>query len=240
MSNGVYFGRIGLVLFAAIAFPPSAALAKDFVSNPYGFQIALPPGYREQHSDVVNIIAEFVEPQSDTGEAPLTIDIRHTGTNYNPADKAAIPDLPGEKILASTSETRHWRDLELPAVRQETAAASASDRYVVYSIVFPVADEGVNVVVRGQKSREREVARVFDNCVGQFINLKPYVAVTANGQPVDEAHPIERLLSNVLLPVVTSAIVAFWIIRVRKARSKAAAARALPSVVDSHDVQASG
>jgi hypothetical protein len=239
MSDGVNFGRIGFVLFAVVAFLPPAARAKDFVSNPYGFQIALPPGYREQHSDVANVNAEFIEPQSDSGEAPIMIDIRHTGKNYNPADKAAIPDLPHQKSSTSTSETRHWRDLELPAIRQETAA-SESDRHVSYSIVFPLADEGVNIVVQGQKSREREVARVFDNCIQQFVNLKPYVAVTANGQPVDEAHPIERLFSNVLLPVVTSAIVAFWIIRVRKARSKAAAATALRSVVDPHDVPTPG
>ena len=42
--------------------------AKDFVSNPYGFQISLPPGFREQRADVVNIVAEFIEPQSDSGE----------------------------------------------------------------------------------------------------------------------------------------------------------------------------
>jgi hypothetical protein len=239
MSNGVCFGRIGFAFFAAIAFLPTAVRGKDFISNPYGFQIALPPGYREQHSEVVNIIAEFIEPQSDTGEAPITIDIRHTGPNYNPAEKAAIPDLPRQKSSTSTSETRHWKDLELPAIRQETAA-SANDRHVVYSIVFPLADEGVNLVVHGQKSRAKEVARVFDNCVQQFVNLKPYVAVTANGQPVDEAHPIERLFSNVLLPVVTSAVVAFVIFRIRKARSRAATSTAPQSVVDSHDVPTPG
>jgi hypothetical protein len=222
MSNGVSFGRIGFALFAVVAFLPSAVRAKDFVSNPYGFQISLPPGFREQRADVVNIIAEFIEPQSDSGETPITIDIRHTGKNYNPADKTAIPDLPRQNISTSTSQTRQWRDLELPALRQETAA-SASEPYVIYAIVFPLTDEGVNVVVHGQKSREKEVAKVFDSCVQQFINLKPYVAVAANGLPVEQAHPIDRLLSNVLLPVVTSAVVIFWIIRVRKARSKAEA-----------------
>jgi hypothetical protein len=221
MSNGVSFGRIGFALFAVVAVLPSAVRAKDFVSNPYGFQISLPPGFREQRADVVNIVAEFIEPQSDTGEAPITIDIRHTGKNYNPADKVAIPDLPRQKTSASTSEKRRWRDLELLAIRQETAA-SASEPFVIYAIVFPLTDEGVNIVVQGQKSREKEVARIFDNCIQQFVNLKPYVAVTADGQPVEQAHSIDRVLANVLLPVVTSAVVVFWIIRVRKARSKAA------------------
>jgi hypothetical protein len=220
MSNGVSFGRIGFALFAVVAILP-AVRAKDFVSKPYGFQISLPPGFREQRADVANLVAEFIEPQSDSGEVPITIDIRHTGKNYNPADKAAIPDLPRQKSSASTSEKRNWKDLELLAIRQETAA-SASDRFVIYAIVFPLTDEGVNVVVQGQKSREREVARVFDSCIQQFINIKPYVAVDTNGQPVEQAQAFDRLLSNVLLPVVTGAVVVFWIIRVRKARAKAA------------------
>jgi hypothetical protein len=239
MSNGVNFGRIGFGLFVVSAFLPPVVRAKDFISSPYGFQIALPPGFREQHSDVVNVIAEFVEPLSDNGEAPITIAIRHTGKNYNPGDKTAIAELPRQKNAVSSSEKRQWKDLELLAIRQETATP-ASDRYVVYSIVFPIVDEAVNLVVQGQKSREKEVARVFDSCVGQFVNLKPYVAVTADGQLVEQVPPIERLLANVLLPVVTSAVVAFWIIRVRKARSKAAVATASQSGVDSHDVQTFG
>lgn len=221
MSNGVNLGRIGFALFAVISFLPPAVHAKDFISNPFGFQIALPPGFREQHSDGVNIIAEFVEPQSDTGEAPITIHIRHTGPNYNPADKAAIPDLPRQKNSVSTSEKRQWKDLELLALRQEDAA-SASDRYVCYSIVFPINDDGINLIVQGQKSREKEVARVFDNCVQQFVNLRPYVAVGANGQPIEQVHTTERVLANVVLPVVTLAIALIWIVKLRKARSKAA------------------
>jgi hypothetical protein len=221
MSNGVNFGRIGFALFALVAFLSPAVRAKDFVSNPYGFQISLPPGFREQRADVVNIVAEFIEPQSDAGEIPITIDIRHTGKNYNPADKTAIPDLPRQKSSASTSEKRRWRDLELLAIRQESAAA-ASEPFVIYAIVFPLRDEGVNVVVQGQKSREKEVARVFDSCVQQFINLKPYVAVGADGQPVEQANTIDRLISNVLLPVVTGVVVIFFLVRIRKAHSKAA------------------
>ena len=60
---------------------------------------------------------------------------------------------------------------------------------MIYAIVFPLADEGVNVVVQGQKSREKEVVRVFDSCIQQFINLKPYVAVDVDGQPVEQARP---------------------------------------------------
>ena len=225
MANGVNFGRIGFALLVVVAFLPPVVRAKDFVSNPYGFQISLPPGFREQRADVVNIVAEFIEPQSDSGETPITIVIRHTGKNYNPADKAAIPDLPRQKSSASTSEKRHWKDLELLAIRQDTAA-SASEPFVIYAIVFPLTDEGINVVVQGQKSREKEVARVFDSCVQQFINLKPYVAVTADGQPVEQTHAIDRLISNVLLPVVTGAVVVFWIVRLRKARSKAASSAA--------------
>jgi hypothetical protein len=239
MSSGVSFGRFGFALFAVVTFLPPAVRAKDFVSNPYGFQISLPPGFREQRADVVNIIAEFIEPQSNSEEIPITIDIRHTGKNYNPADKAAIPDLPRQKSSASTSEKRNWRDLELLAIRQETAASS-SDRFVIYAIVFPITGEGVNVVVQGPKSRERDVVRVFDSCVGQFVNLKPYVAVTADGQPVADTSAIDRLLSNVLLPVVTSAVIAFLIYRVRKARSKAATPTVPQGVVDSHDVRTSG
>jgi hypothetical protein len=225
MSNGVNFRRVGFALFAVVAVLTPVVRAKDFVSNPYGFQISLPPGYREQRADVVNIVAEFIEPQSDSGETPITIDIRHTGKNYNPADKVAIPDLPRQKSSASTSEKRHWKDLDLLVIRQETAA-SASGPFVIYAIVFPLADQGVNVVVEGQKTREKEVARIFDSCVQQFINLKPYVAVTADGQPIKQNHPIDRLISNVLLPVVTGAVIVFVIVRVRKARSKAAASAA--------------
>jgi hypothetical protein len=223
MSNGVNFGRIGFALFAVAVFLPSTVRARDFVSNPYGFQISLPPGFREQRADVVNIVAEFIEPQSDAGEIPITIDIRHTGKNYNPADKTAIPDLPREKSSGSTSEKRRWKDLELLAIRQETAA-SANEPFVIYAIVFPLRDEGVNVVVQGQKSREREVARVFDSCIQQFINLKPYVAVGADGQPIEQASSIDRLISNVLLPVLTGVVVIFFLVRVRKRRSKAVAA----------------
>jgi hypothetical protein len=225
MSKGVGFGRIGFALFAVVAFLPPVARAKDFVSNPYGFQISLPPGFREQRADVVNIVAEFVEPRSDTGEVPITIDIRHTGKNYNPADKAAIPDLPRQKSSASTSEKRRWKDLELLTIRQETAA-SGSEPFVVYAIVFPLADEGINVVVQGQKSRDKEVARVFDSCVQQFINMKHYVAVTAEGQPTEQVDAIDRLISNVVLPVVTGIVVIFFLVRLRKTRSKVAAPEA--------------
>src|SRR5205823_60392 len=117
-------------------------------------------------------------------------------------------------------------DLELLAIRQE-AVRSASDRYVCYSIVFPLNDDGINLVVQGQKSREKEVARVFDNCIQQFVNLKPYVAVAANGQPIEEINALERVLANVVLPVVTGAIALIWIMKVRKARSKATQSAAL-------------
>jgi hypothetical protein len=219
MANSLNLRRIGVALLVFFGFLPIAH-AKDFVSNEYGFQIALPPGYREKHADVVNLIAEFIEPQSGDEVPPITIDFRHTGPNYNAADKTAIPDLPRQKSSTSTSEKRRWRDLELLAIRHE-AARSASDPYVFYSIVFPITGDGVNLVVEGQKSREKEVARVFDNCVQQFVNLKPYVAVGANGQSVEQPHPIERVFANVVLPVVTGAIALIWIVRVRKARLKA-------------------
>jgi|tagenome__1003787_1003787.scaffolds.fasta_scaffold20542375_2 hypothetical protein len=238
MSSGVNCGRIGIALFAVLSFLPTGIRAKDFISNPFGFQISLPPGYREQHSDVVNLIAEFIEPQSNTGEAPITIDIRHTGKNFNPADKTAIPDLPRQKSSTSTSEKRQWRDLELPVIRQESAP-SASDRYVYYSIVFPLNDDGINLIVQGQKEREKDVARVFDNCVQQFVNLKPYVAVAANGQPV-EVHTMERILANVVLPVVTGAIALIWIVKVRKARSRAATLAVPQAAIDLHDVRTPG
>jgi hypothetical protein len=238
MSNGVNCRRIGFALFAAIAFLPSAVRAKEFVSNPYGFQMTLPPGFREQRADVVNIVAEFIEPQSEAGEVPITIDIRHTGKNYNPADKATIPDLPRQKSSASTSEKRRWKDLELLTIRQE-AAVSGSEPFVIYAIVFPLADEGINVVVQGQKSREKEVVRVFDGCVQQFINLKQYVAVTAEGQPAEQVGGIERLISNVLLPVVTGIVVLFFLVRIRKGQSKAASPTA-QEAVDPHDVRTSG
>jgi hypothetical protein len=219
MANSLCFRRIGLALFAAVTFLPPAVRAKEFVSNQYGFQISLPPGFREQRADVVNIIAEFIEPQSDIGVSPIIIGIGHTGSNYNPADNASSTKPSDQKGSTSSLDTRQWKDLKLQVIRQELAVSS-SDMDVKYAIVFPLADEGVVVRVQGQKSREKEVVKVFDSCIRQFVNLKPYVAVSGNAKSGDIAHKILQVLTNVLLVVVTGAIVLFWIARVRKARFK--------------------
>jgi len=109
--------------------------------------------------------------------------------------------------------------LKLRVVRQELAVSSG-DMDVNYAIVFPLADEGIVVRVRGQKSREKEVVKVFDNCIRQFVNTKPYVPVLGDATSGGVVQKILHVLTNVLLPVVTGAIVLFWIARVRKARFK--------------------
>src|SRR4051812_23541906 len=142
MANSLNFRRIGLALFALITCLPSAARAKELTSNQYGFQLSLPPGFREQHADVLNIIAEYVEPKSDSGGYPITIDIRHTGPKYNPADKTQTYYLPRQKGWTSTLETRRWKDMDLQVIRQEITVSS-TQVYVSYTIVFPLTDEGV-------------------------------------------------------------------------------------------------
>src|SRR4051812_22888433 len=97
MANSLSFRRIAFAFFAVTTFLPQTICAKEFVSNKYGFQITLPPGFREQRADAVNIIAEFIEPQSEGGGYPITIDIRHTGSNYNPSAKADAPNAPPQK-----------------------------------------------------------------------------------------------------------------------------------------------
>jgi hypothetical protein len=104
-------------------------------------------------------------------------------------------------------------------MRQEIAVSS-TDMYVSYTIVFPLVGEGVILVVQGKKDREKEVVKVFDNCIRQFVNMKPYSAVSAIGVG-EETHSIFQVAANVFFPVVTGAIVIFWIMKVRKARSKA-------------------
>jgi hypothetical protein len=220
MADSLCFRRIGLALFAVITFLLPAVRAKEFTSNQYGFQISLPPGFREQRADVVNIIAEFIEPQSDIGVSPIIIGIGHTGSNYNPADNALSTKPSGQNGSTSSRDTRQWKDLKLQVIRQELAVSS-SDLDVNYAIVFPLADEGIVVRVRGQKSREKEVVKVFDSCIRQFVNMKPYVAVSGNAVSGGVAHNLLQVLTNILLPVVTGALVLFWIARVRKARLKA-------------------
>jgi hypothetical protein len=219
MANSLSFRRIGLALFAVITFLPPGIRAKEFVSNKYGFQISLPPGYREQPADALNTIAEFIEPQSDIGVSPIIIGIGHTGSNYNPADNASSTKPSGQKGSTSSPVTRQWKDLKLQVFRQELAVSS-SDLDVSYAIVFPLADDGILVRVRGQKSREKEVTKVFDNCIRQFVNMKPYVPVSGDATSGGVVQKLLQVLTNVLLPLVTGAIVLFWIARVRKARFK--------------------
>lgn len=219
MASSLNFRRIGLALLAAIASLPPAVRAKEFVSNQYGFQISIPVGFREQHSDVLNVIVEYVEAQSEVGSYPITIDIRHTGPKYNPADKTAISFLPRQKGWTSTLETRRWKDMDLQVVRQEIAVSS-TQVYVSYTIIFPLTDEGIVLVVQGLKSREKEVLKVFENCIQKFVNLKPYVTVAASAQSGEDTHSVAQVLANILLPVVTGALVLFWFAKVRKAKSK--------------------
>src|SRR3954470_10237138 len=203
MANSLSFRRIGFALVAVITFLPPAIRAKEFVSNKYGFQISLPPGFREQHADAVNIIAEFIEPQSEAGGYPITIDIRHTGSNYNPSGKTDASNVPLQKAKTRSSETRRWRDLDLQVVRQELAASS--DVYVNYTIVFPLVDDGIMVFAQGEKSRDKEIVRIFDSCIRQFVNLNPYAAVTEDGQLVEGTHSIGQVLETVFLPAVSVA-----------------------------------
>src|SRR5258705_5519729 len=105
MANSLCFRRFGLALFAVITFLP-VVRAKEFISNQYGFQISLPPGFRKQRADVVNIIAEFIEPQSDIGVSPIIIGIGHTGSNYNPADNALSTKPSGQQGSTSSLDTR--------------------------------------------------------------------------------------------------------------------------------------
>ncbi len=221
MANSLCIRRIGVVFFAIGVVLSPCARAKELVSNRYGFQLSIPPGFREHSSDVLNIIAEYVESDPAGGGYPITIDVRHTGTNYNAADKTAMYYLPRQKGWNSTLETRRWKDMDLQVIRQDITISS-SQVYLSYTIVFPLIDEGVIVVVQGQKSREKEVLKVFDDTIRQFANLKPYVPVKLGAMAGEESHSFVQTLFNVLLPVITGAIILFWIAKVRKAKSKAA------------------
>jgi hypothetical protein len=220
MANSLSIGRIGLALFAISLVLSPCARAKELVSNQYGFQLSIPPGFREHSSDVLNIIVEYIESDPAGGGYPITIDIRHTGTNYNAADKTAMYYLPRQKGWDSSLETRHWKDLDLQVIRQDIAISS-SQVYLSYTIVFPLRDEGVIVVVQGQKNREKEVRKVFDDAVRQFVNLKPYIPVKPSAMAGEESHSFVQMLFNILLPVISGAIILFWITKVRKAKSKA-------------------
>src|SRR5258708_37388955 len=124
MANSLCFRRIGLALFAVITFLPPAVRAKEFTANQYGFQISLPPGFREQRTDVVNIIAEFIEPQSDIGVSPIIIGIGHTGSNYNPAYNTEITKPSGQKGSTNSPHHRQWNDLKVEVIRPELTASS--------------------------------------------------------------------------------------------------------------------
>jgi hypothetical protein len=214
--------RIGLALFAVAAFLLPSVRANEFVSNRYGFQTMIPLGFREQHSDVSNIIVEYIESDSHGGGHPITIDIRHTGPNFNPADQTAVSNLTTQKDWTSSLETRHWKELDLPVIRQEIAVSSTQS-YVNLTIIFPLKGEGVIVCVQGLKSREKEVVKVFDDSVRQFVNFKPYITVVASPLGAAEKQSlVQKLLANVLLPAATGALVIFWIARVRKAKKMAA------------------
>jgi hypothetical protein len=88
--------------------------------------------------------------------------------------------------------------------------------------VFPLKDEGVILAVQGDKSREKEVVKVFEDSIRQFVNLKSYVTDVGNSQSGQESTFVTRMLSNVLLPGVTGALILFWLAKVKKARAKAA------------------
>jgi len=213
--------RIGLIFFLVVALLVPPVRAKEFTSNQYGFQMTIPTGYREQPSLVLNSIVEYIESEVPGGGYPITIDIRHTGPGYNPADKTAVSQLPRQKGWSSSLETRRWKDMELQVIRQEIDVSSI-ESYVSFMIVFPLKDEGIIVTVQGLKKREKEIAKVFDDTVRQFVNLKPYSKVVASVTLEDEDKSIvHKLLANFLLPVATGALVVFWIAKVRKAKMAA-------------------
>jgi hypothetical protein len=220
MSDSLRAGRVGFALFLLFLFLRQPVLAKDLVSNKYGFQLSVPDGYREQSADVPNLIIEYVETGSSHGSYPITMDIRRTGPNYSPADRSTLTRLLRQKRWESTLQSRHWKELELQVLRQEMAVSS-SEAYVKYSIIFPLSGEGIIVSVQGLKSRDTEVTKVFDDSVQKFVNLKPYAAVVA-GPMATEGHSIVQILINLLLPVATVAIVLLLFMKARKARTQAA------------------
>ena len=59
---------------------------------------------------------------------------------------------------------------------------------------FPLTDEGIIVFVQGQKSRESEVVKVFDSCVREFVNLKPYIHVDETALPINST--AERIVAG--------------------------------------------
>jgi hypothetical protein len=221
MSDRLRARHAGLGLFVLLSFLTTSVSAKDLVSNRYGFQLPIPPGFREHDSDVSNLIAEYTESGATRGSYPITLDVRHTGSNYNAADKSAVSNLRSQKDWKATSQTRRWKDIDLQVVRRELAVSS-TESYVNYAIVFPLKDEGVMLLVQGLKSREDEVAKVFDDTVRKFVNLKPYVTVVSGPMATDEGYSVFQVIANVLLPVATGVIVLVLFMKARKARAKTA------------------
>lgn len=214
--------RIGLAFVVGAALLPPPVRAKEFASNRYGFQITVPAGFREQPADAANSVVKYVESDAPGGGHPTLIDIRHAGPKINPADRNAVSNLARQKGWASSLETRRWKEMDLQVLRQEISVSS-TESYVNFTVMIPIKDEGVIVVVQGIKSREKEVVKVFDDSVQQFVNLKPYATVVGPAQSGEEkASLVQKLIANVLLPVTTGAIVVFWIAKVRKAKRLAA------------------
>jgi hypothetical protein len=111
--------------------------------------------------------------------------------------------------------------MDLQVMRRELAISS-TESYVNYTIVFPLKDEGVAVVVQGLKDREDEVVKVFDDAVRKFANLKPYSTVVNSPMATDEGYSIFQVVANILLPVATCVIVIVLFMKARKVRAKAA------------------
>jgi hypothetical protein len=221
MSDSLRAGRVGLALFICCLLLKQPGLAKDLVSNKYGFQLSIPDGYREQSADVPNLIIQYVEIEPTRGSYPITMGIRRTGPTYSPVDKSAISKLVGEKGWESTFQSRHWKELDLQVMRQEIAISS-SETYVNYAIIFPLTGEGIVLNVQGLKDRETEITKVFDDSVQKFVNLKPYSTAVASPIVTEEGRSVVQVLINLLLPAATGAIVLLLFMKARKARAQAA------------------
>lgn len=219
MSDSPRAARVGLALSIFFLLLPQSGLAKDLVSNKYGFQLSIPDGYREQSADVPNLIIQYVEIGPMRGSYPITMGVRRTGPAYVPADKSAISKLAGQKGWESTFQSRRWKELDLQVMRQEMAVSS-SETYVNYAIIFPLTGEGIVLNVQGLKDRETEVTQLFDDSVQKFVNLKPYATVVASPMATEGGHSILQVLINLFLSLVTVAIVFLLFTKARKTRGQ--------------------
>src|SRR5262245_57956610 len=83
MSDSLRAGRVGLALLLSLLLQRQSVLAKDLVSNKYGFQLSIPTGFREQSVDVhaiqymrrlfakLDLIIEYVETAPTRGSYPI-------------------------------------------------------------------------------------------------------------------------------------------------------------------------